>query len=71
MGKKSKFKKISSPVKNISHFKFKNDEERDPLHEGRSFAKRRNGMWIAFNMANKLCHENETEEQVEIVGENL
>lgn len=71
MGKKSKLKKVSSPEKIITHINLKYVDERDPLHEGRSFAKRRSGMWIAFNMANKICNESEIEEQVGIVGENL
>lgn len=71
MQKKDKNKKTSSNGNGQSHFKSRSYTERDVLHAGRCFRKRKIGVWTTYSLMNKICSEASREEDIGVLGESL
>ncbi len=57
MGKKKKFKSVSTGDENMVRAKLKFHSSDDVLHEGRKYGMRRFGMWSTYNAINKVCSD--------------
>ena len=71
MQKKDKTKKGTSNGNGHSHNKFRSHSERDALHAGRCFSKRKIGVWTTYSLMNKICSEASRDEEIGVLGESL